>query len=195
MANLFDPAQSPTVEPENIVVGDYVQWRRTDLGSDYPNTQYTMQYVARITAGGSSEITVVGTNYGTDYLFTANSATSANFTVGFYHWQLEAIRTSDSNRIVLERGFFTAAPDLDVNGSDPRTHAEIMLAKIKSLLEGKADADVANYSVAGRSLTKLSFDELIKARDYYQEEYNKEVTKQRIAKKQATGTTIKVRFL
>jgi hypothetical protein len=70
-----------------------------------------------------------------------------------------------------------------------------MLAKIKSLLEGKADADVANYSVAGRSLTKLSFDELIKARDYYQEEYNKEVQKQRISKGQATGTTIKVRFL
>lgn len=194
MANLFDPAQSPTVEPETIVVGDYIQWRRI-LGADYPNTEYTMQYVARITAGGASEITLVGTAYQSDYLFTVNSATSADFTPGFYHWQLEAIRNSDSNRIVLERGFFTAAPDLDVNGSDPRTHAEIMLAKIKSLLEGKADADVANYSVAGRSLTKLSFDELIKARDYYQEEYNKEVTKQRIAKKQATGTTIKVRFL
>lgn len=194
MANLFDPAQSPTVEPETIVVGDYIQWRRI-LGADYPNTAYTMQYVARITAGGASEITLVGTAYENDYLFTVNSATSADFTPGFYHWQLEAIRNSDSNRIVLERGFFTAAPDLDVNGSDPRTHAEIMLAKIKSLLEGKADADVANYSVAGRSLTKLSFDELIKARDYYQEEYNKEVTKQRIAKKQATGTTIKVRFL
>lgn len=194
MANLFDPAQSPTVEPETIVVGDYIQWRRI-LGADYPNTAYTMQYVARITAGGASEITLVGTAYENDYLFTADSATTANFTVGFYHWQLEAIRNSDSNRIVLERGFFTAVPDLDVNGSDPRTHAEIMLAKIKSLLEGKADADVANYSVAGRSLTKLSFDELIKARDYYQEEYNKEVRIQRIQKKQATGTTVKVRFL
>lgn len=194
MANLFDPAQSPTVEPETVVVGDYIQWRRI-LGADYPNTEYTMQYVARITAGGSSEITLVGTAYQSDYLFSVNSATSANFNPGFYHWQLEAIRNSDSNRIVIDRGFFTAIPDLDVNGSDPRTHAEIMLAKIKSLLEGKADADVANYSVAGRSLTKLSFDELIKARDYYQEEYLKEVAKQRISKGQATGTTIKVRFL
>jgi hypothetical protein len=195
MANLFDPAQSPTVEPETVVVGDYIQWRRVDLAADYPNTAYTMTYVARITAGGASEIQLAGTNYGNDYLFVANSATSANFTPGFYHWQLEAVRTSDSNRIVIDRGFFTAVVDLDNNNADPRTHAEIMLAKIKSLLEGKADADVANYSVAGRSLTKLSFDELIKARDYYQEEYNKEVQKQRISKKQATGTTIKVRFL
>lgn len=195
MANLFDPAQSPTVEPETVVVGDFIQWRRVDLGSDYPNTAYTMTYVARITAGGSTEIQLTGTAYQSDYLFTATSAVSADFTPGFYHWQLEAVRNSDSNRIVIDRGFFTAVPDLDVNGSDPRTHAEIMLAKIKSLLEGKADADVANYSVAGRSLTKLSFDELIKARDYYQEEYNKEVQKQRISKGQATGTTIKVRFL
>ena len=195
MANLFDPAQSPTVEPETIVVGDYIQWRRVDLGSDYPNTQFTMTYVARITAGGASEIQLTGTVYGNDYLFVANSAASADFTPGFYHWQLEAVRNSDSNRIVIDRGFFTAVVDLDNNNADPRTHAEIMLAKIKSLLEGKADADVANYSVAGRSLTKLSFDELIKARDYYQEEYNKEVQKQRISKGQATGTTIKVRFL
>jgi hypothetical protein len=114
---------------------------------------------------------------------------------GFYHYQLEALRTSDNNRIVLETGFFTAVVDLDTNNADPRTHAEIMLAKIKSLLEGKADADVSNYSVAGRSLTKLSFDELIKARDYYQEEYNKEIQALRIQKKQATGTTVKVRFL
>ena len=195
MANLFDPAQSPTVEPETVVVGDFIQWRRVDLGSDYPNTAYTMTYVARITQGGSTEIQFTGTAYQSDYLFTAASSVSENFTPGFYHWQLEAVRNSDSNRIVVDRGFFTAVPDLDVNGSDPRTHAEIMLAKIKSLLEGKADADVANYSVAGRSLTKLSFDELIKARDYYQEEYNKEVQKQRISKGQATGTTIKVRFL
>lgn len=195
MANLFDPAQSPTVEPEVVVVGDFIQWRRVDLGSDYPNTDYTMTYVARITAGGSTEIQLTGTAYNADYLFTADSETSADFTPGFYHWQLEAVRNSDSNRIVIDRGFFTAVPDLDVNGSDPRTHAEIMLAKIKSLLEGKADADVANYSIAGRSLTKLSFDELIKARDYYEEEYKKEVRKQRISKGQPSGATVKVRFL
>lgn len=195
MANLFDPAQSPIREPETVVVGDYIQWRRTDLSSDYPNNAYTMTYVARITAGGANEIQLVGTAYGSDYLFTVNSATSANFTPGFYHWQLEALRQSDNNRIVIDRGFFTVVVDLDNNNADPRTHAEIMLGKIKSLLEGKADADVANYSIAGRSLTKLSFDELIKARDYYQEEYNKEVVSQRISKKQPTGATVKVRFL
>jgi len=194
MANLFDPAQSPTVEPTEIVVGDFIQWRRTDLGTDYPNTAYTMTYVARVTGGGNTEIQLTGSAYGSDYLFTVSSTTSTDFIAGYYHWQLEAVRNSDSNRIVIDRGAFTAIADLDVNGADPRSHAQIMIQKIESLLQGKADADVANYSVAGRSLTKMSFAELQKARDDYKAEFAKETIAERIRKGQASGSTIKVRF-
>lgn len=195
MANLFDPANSPTIEPTTVSVGDFIQWRRVDLGADYPNTDYTMTYVARITAGGNTEIQLTGTAYGSDYLFSVSSSTSASFVAGYYHWQLEAVRNSDSQRIVIDRGYFTAIADLDVNGADPRSHAEIMIDKIESLLQGKADADVANYSVAGRSLTKLSFDELLKARDFYKAEFLKEQISERVRKGQGTGATIKVRFL
>jgi hypothetical protein len=194
MANLFNAAESPTIEPERIVVGDFIQWRRTDLSGDYPNTAYTMTYVARITGGGNTEIQLVGTNYEKDYLFTASSTTSASFSHGYYHWQLEALQTSSNNRIVIDRGAFNAIVDLDVNGTDPRTHAEIMLAKIESLLSGKADADVANYSIAGRSLTKMSFDELIKVRDFYKAEFRKEQIADRIRQGRDTGSTVKVRF-
>lgn len=194
MANLFNAAESPTIEPERIVVGDFIQWRRTDLSGDYPNTAYTMTYVARITGGGNTEIQLVGTNYNDDYLFSASSATSASFTAGYYHWQLEALQTSSGNRIVIDRGAFNAIVDLDVNGTDPRTHAEIMVSKIESLLSGKADADVANYSIAGRSLTKMSFDELIKVRDFYKAEFRKEQIADRIRQGRDTGSTVKVRF-
>lgn len=194
MANLFDPAQSPTNEPLTVVVGDFIQWRRNNLGQDYPNTAYTMTYVARITAGGNTEIAVTGTNYGDEYLFTVTSEQSTNFVPGYYHWQLEAVQISSGNRIVIERGAFTAVADLDVNGSDPRTHAEIMLAKIESLLEGKADSDVASYSIAGRSLSKMSFDELIKARDDYRREVKREKSADLIRQGKSTGATIKVRF-
>lgn len=194
MANLFNAAESPTLEPENIVVGDFVQWRRTDLSGDYPNTAYTMTYIARITGGGNTEIQLLGTNYENDYLFTATSTTSASFVAGYYHWQLEAFQTSSNNRIVIDRGAFNIIVDLDINGTDPRTHAEIMLGKIESLLSGKADADVANYSIAGRSLTKMSFDELIKVRDFYKAEFRKEQIADRIRQGRSTGSTVKVRF-
>jgi hypothetical protein len=194
MANLFDSANAPNKEPETIVVGDYLLWKRTDLGSDYSNSLYTATYVARITGGGNTEVQVVGTASGSDYLFTVSSTTSADFVAGLYHWQLEIKRNSDNNRIVVDRGNFTVIADLDVNGADPRTHSEIMVGKIESILNGKADSDVSSYSVAGRSLTKMSFNELLQARDYYKREMLKEETAESIRRGDATGATIKVRF-
>lgn len=194
MANRFDPANSPIIEPERIVVGDFIQWRRTDLGTDYPNDAYTATYVARITGGGSSEIQIAGTAYNSDYLFSASSSVSANFVAGFYHYQLEMVRNSDSERIVIDRGTFTAVVDLDVNGTDPRSHAEIMVDKIETVLQGRADADVLSYSINGRSLSKMPPNELVEWRDYYKREFLMEKRKERIRRKIASGATIVARF-
>lgn len=194
MANLFDAANAPEGEPLEIVVGDFLQWKRSDLVQDYPLESYSAQYVARITGGGSSEVILPATETGGTYLFTVSSAVSADFTPGFYHWQLEVIQTSTSNRIVVDRGEFTAIVDLDVNGSDPRSHAQIMIGKIESILQGKADSDVGSYSIAGRSLTKMSFAELMDARDLYKAEFQQEIIKDRIRRGKASGATVKVRF-
>lgn len=194
MANLFDSANAPTVEPEKVSPGDFIQWKRVDLGVDYPPSLYTATYVARITGGGNTEIQVTGAASGSDYLFSVSSTTTADFGAGVYHWQLEIKRNSDNNRIIVDRGYFECVPDLDVNGADPRSHAEIMIAKIESLLSGKADSDVANYTIAGRSLTKMSFKELTQARDYYKKEYQQQVIAERIRKGQGSGATVQVRF-
>lgn len=194
MANLFDAANAPEGEPLEIVVGDFIQWKRSDLVQDYPLASYSAQYVARITGGGNTEITLAATETGGTYLFTVSSATSQDFVPGYYHWQLEVIQTSSGNRIVVDRGDFTAIADLDVNGADPRTHAQIMIGKIESILQGKADSDVGSYSIAGRSLTKMSFAELMTARDQYKREFQQEVIKDRIRRGKSSGATVKVRF-
>ena len=194
MANLFDVANAPTIEPEELVIGDFVQWKRTDLFGDYPDSAYSIQYVSRKAAGGGDhEFTVVGSVTGTDWIFQIASATSANFDPNHHHWQLEVVRTSDSSRIVIERGHWKIIQDLDVN-ADPRTHAETMVDKIESLLEGRADSDVDSYSIAGRSLSKLSFEELIKARDYFRSEVKQEKAAELAERGLNTGATIKVRF-
>jgi len=194
MANLFDAANAPEGEPTIVTVGDFIQWKRSDLVDDYPPNLYTATYIARITGGGSNEITLIGTDETTHYLFSVSSTVSADFVPGYYHWQLEIVRNSDSERIVVDTGTFTADVDLDVNASDPRTHAEIMVDKIESILQGRADSDVANYSIKDRSLTKLSISELLQWRDYYRLELRKEKTAQLIAKGETTGATVKVRF-
>lgn len=197
MANLFDAANAPEGEPEEIVVGDFIQWKRADIAGDYPTSSgYTAEYVARITGGGSNEIKIAQAAGSTDsyYLFTADSATTADFAVGKYHWQLEITQTSSNNRIVVDIGDFEAIPDMDNNQADPRIHAEIMLTKIESLLSGKADSDVSNYAIAGRSLTKMSFQELVDARDYYRSEIVKHENDALLKRGKSNGATIRARF-
>ena len=194
MANLFDADQAKEGEPTEIVVGDFIQWKRSDLVDDYPLSEYSVEYVARITGGGSNEIKVAATETGGTYLITVDSATSAEFVAGYYHWQLEVTKTSTGDRIVVDRGAFTAVVDLDDNQADPRLFEEKMLAKIETILLGKADADVSSYSIAGRSLTKYSYQELQDLHDQYEAKVNRHKQLERIKLGKTTHHTVKVRF-
>ena len=194
MANAFDASNAPEGEPTQVVVGDFIQWKRSDFIVDYPAASYTVRYVARITGGGSNEIIVTGTGAEGYYLFTVSSADSDSFDPGHYFYQLEIERNSDNERIVIDRGHFIAAPDLDVNQADPRSHSEIMLTKIESLLSGKADSDVSNYSIAGRSLTKMTFEELQNARNFYKSEVSRENNALDLKHGRKGSATIQVRF-
>jgi hypothetical protein len=194
MANLFDTDNAPTIEPDQIVVGDRVTWRKKNLGSDYPSTAYSATYVSRISSGGGThEFQVSGSADGNDYLFTITSTASASFDLGHHHWQLEITRTSDSERIVIQTGSWDIITDLD-NNVDPRSHSEIMLDKIETVLQGRADADVLSYSINGRSLSKIPPDELVQWRDYYRREVVLEHKEDHVRNGRSHGGTIKVRF-
>lgn len=195
MANLFDESNAPEGEPLKVVVGDFIQWKKTALAESYPPSLFSANYVARITGGGNTEIQLPAIERSTYYLFKVDSNTSEHFVAGYYYWQLEVVETATGNRLVVERGQFEAIADLDVNGADPRSHAEIMLGKIQSLLEGRADKDVASYSIQGRSIAKMQVSDLLQWRDYYRKEVDRERRDNAIALGKPTKTTMKVRFL
>jgi len=194
MANLFDAANAPEGEPTEVVVGDFLQWKRSDLVSDYPTDQYTATYVARITGGGSNEIQLEMTGHTSYYLATVPSSESEDFAVGEYHWQLEIVQDSSGNRIVVDIGDFEAIADLDVNQADPRTHAQIVLDKIEAVIEGRADSDVLEYSIAGREIKKMSVTELMSWRNEYRKEVHQEKIKRDLKQGRKGSATVKVRF-
>jgi hypothetical protein len=69
-----------------------------------------------------------------------------------------------------------------------------VLDAIQATIEGRASQDQMSYSIAGRSLSRMSIDDLLTFRNRYRAEYNEELKKARIKNKQDSGNTIKVRF-
>jgi hypothetical protein len=194
MANLFDADNAPKEVPRAIVIGDLVQFKLTQFSSDYPNTSHSMTFMARSGTGANVEFSIAATNSGDDYLFSASSNATAAFTAGLYHYQIEVLETSSNNRLVLDQGELDVTVDLDVNAVDPRTHAEKMLQKIEAVLENRADADVSSYSIAGRSLTKMSPEELLTWRDNYRREVKAHRRKLDVKHGRRTSSTVVMRF-
>lgn len=194
MANLFDTGNVPTTEPATIVAGDLLQWKRTDLGTDYANGSYTLSYKARLEGTGSTVITITASASGDDFLVSVGQSTTASYTAGDYRWQAYITRNSDSERLTIDSGTFEVAANRSASTADPRSHVKIMLDKIESILEGRADGDVAAYSINGRSLTKLAIPDLLMWRDRYRADYLREVRRERSLNGTATGSTVVARF-
>ena len=100
----------------------------------------------------------------------------------------------EGKKIILETGKITVKDNYFGSTGDTRSHAKIMLDKIESILEGRADADVSSYSIQGRSLSKIGIAELLQWRDYYKAEYQKEVAEFRTGNKEGSGRVVKVQF-
>lgn len=150
-------------EPETIVIGNYVTWRKI---MDFSLTGLSVNYELRPIAGSVSPIVVSGSVVDQTVTFTINNAISSTLTVGDWRWDLIITRDSDSEKTIVDCGYFTVT-----SGTvDQRSHARIMLKKIESILEGRADSDVSSYTIRGRSITKMGVEELLQWRDYYKSE-------------------------
>ena len=75
------------------------------------------------------------------------------------------------------------------------SHNETMLAKIKSVLEGRIDADIENYKIAGREIAKIPIKDLVELKDHYQAKVNKEKNAAAVRAGQGNSNTIKVKFV
>ena len=194
MANLFDTDLARETEPEKIVAGDRLIFKRTDLGTDYANGSYTLKYSARLEGTGSTEIEITASASGDDYLVQVNSLTTASYVAGTYQWQAYITRNSDSQRLTIDQGSWEVVANRDAATTDPRSHPRIMVEKIESIREGRAGADVNSYSINGRSLTKIPIPELMEFRSKYKAEYLREVRRERARNGVGTGATVLVRF-
>ena len=196
MSNLFDRANYPTQEPDTIVIGDRLVWRRDDIADTYPTSTFALTYEFHKDSGGggSHQFEITATEADSTYFIEVASSTTASYTDGDYIWNAYITRTSDSERIRVDTGRATVAINLANTNADLRSHAKKVLDNIEAVLENRASIDQSSFSIAGRSLSRMSIDELLTFRDRYHAEYLEEVKKARIKNKQRSGNTIEVKF-
>lgn len=195
MVNLFDQDNALPTEPASVVIGTLVQWKRADLSDVYATASYDLMYNIRLKNGAGVDKSVTATVASDgSFLTTLTSNITTTMVAGDYVWQAFIVRKSDSAKVSVGTGEFQLLANLDQNGADNRSHAQIMVQKIQSLLEGRADKDVSSYSIQGRSLAKMSITDLMMWRDYYRKEVAKEKQDALIAAGKPSNATVKVRF-
>ncbi len=196
MSNKFDRTNYPTAEPAKLVAGDRFAWKRDDLATDYPPSTFALTYEFHDDSGGggNKKFTITATEADDTYYIEVGSSTTASYTAGDYIWEAYITRSADSERIMVDSGRTEITINLANTNADLRSHAKKVLDAIEAVIEGRATIDQSSFSLGGRSLSRMSVEELMTFRDRYKAEYMKEIKLARIRNKQGSGNTIKVQF-
>jgi hypothetical protein len=165
MTNLLDSANFATTEPTQIVAGDFLGWKRTDLNTSYSNASHTLKYVFRLQGSGSTEIEINASNSGDDYLISVGSSTTASYAVGRYEYQGYITRTADSERITVVSGEWLIVANRDASTDDPIDHLRQRLNNLETAILTLTQKTSSSYSIAGRSMTYADLPELIRMRN------------------------------
>ena len=196
MSNAFDRENYPQKEPSTLVLGDYWAWKRDDLADTYPISSYALTYEFHndVGGGGVNKFTLTAIEANDTYYIEAASSSTTGYAIGDYIWEAYITKTADSNRVMVDSGRTTITQNLADTNADLRSHAKKVLDAIEAVIENRASMDQSSMSIAGRSLSRMSIDELMTFRDRYKAEYLKEIKLARIRNGQGTGNTPKVRF-
>lgn len=158
---MADPFEPTSGEPVSIVIGRFAAWTILD---EYDSALFSLKYVFDV----GREIP--GTSINGLWRFTATGAITGAMRHGRNTADLIVTRLSDDETRLIR----TMQIQCFSNDADRRSHAQVMVDKIESILVGRADQDVESYTIKSRSITKMSVRELTDWREYYLAELGRE---------------------
>lgn len=186
------PSTPPTNEPQKLRAGDTWEWDR-EL-SDYPAATWTLTYSMHLRASTSAKITITAGASGDTHQVRLAKAVTAAFGAGVYDW----IATVDdgTERFEVDSGSLEILPDLMAeSATDHRTFWKKQLDAIEAVLDNRATKGESSYAINGRSISRMTLEELTKHRDRAQMEVNKEERRDRIKNGLGHRGRIKTKFV
>ncbi len=161
---------SENTEPKQIIQGDSSSWEISL--SEYPAGEGWALSYALVKDGAL--ITIPSTPAGDNHLITLTTSTTAAYMPGVYMWT--ATVTNDTQRRTIKQGMIEVLQDLSTmaDGGDLRSQIKRTLDALEEAIERHASSGVLSMSVAGRTTTWRTFDELLAIRDRYASAYHTE---------------------
>jgi|TARA_R110000851_G_C13098088_1_gene567772 hypothetical protein len=180
-------------EPTIVYAGTTWRWERS-LSSQFPAATWTLDYYFR-SSDGKYNFDIQATNNSGNFRVNYTSALSDDVAPTIYMGQ-GFVSNAANERFIVYEGQLEIMPDFNLQntGKDLRSHAQKVLEQIKALLEGRFVDDSASYSIAGRSLTKLTPLELIETKHEYERIVIAETRQNRAKQGLETGQVIRANF-
>lgn len=182
-------AQIPAIEPNTIRVGDTVKF--TKCFADYPASDgWELAYELGGQASQSLDFGTEVTADGDGFAITIPASTTGAWQEGVYWYRG---RVSKSGEV-----FTVAEGTLSVTSTTQayaeRDHVQKVIDALDAMMEKKATKDQQSYAIQGRSISRMTIDEIIRWRNYYRGELKRLERQERLSKGLGTGTTIQTRF-
>ena len=146
----------------NFSIGEHIEFT-VDENYYYSDTDYECKIVF---TNSATNLTYSSTRENGIFDFSITSAQTSNFTAGTYKYIIYFIDTDDNIKNYFE-SYVKVSANPYSSAVDTRTHARRTLDAIEAVIENRATTDQQNYAIGGRSLTRMSIDELFKFRDRY----------------------------
>lgn len=157
--------------PARHVAGDFLTWERSL--PEFPSSAgWALRYALSTPTvqipliHGSSSVIIQDAGGGA-WTVSAPAGTTAAWAAGSYQYQEYVQKAGGAERRTLASSRVEILPNLAAGAADLRSTDRKMLEALEALAVGKATKDQLSYSIAGRSITRLNPDELIRWTDYY----------------------------
>ena len=187
--------------PNEIRVGDYVQWRipasQDVFGNSISSPDWSVVYYLR-TNTGPIGATINSSAFNDGFQFTIASNVTATFTAGSWFYQAVANK-SGAEKQTIYTGQFKVLESLEYSGTalnyDGRSQVEKDLATIqaaiRNIISGGA---IQEYKIGTRTAKKYELSELIELESRYKAELVREKQAEMIANGLGNPRATFVRF-
>jgi hypothetical protein len=175
MKNQFDSDNYPDGIPSELFVGSRWAWKNSQITSVYPTTAYTLLFRFTGLDSTHTDVEITASKISSEHIIEIGQSTTAGYTANEYWWRAVVVRDTDSEEVTVNEGYVTLRHDQD--GGDVRSHTYKVLQAIRSTIEGTATKEQESYSVAGRSLSRRSIEELTSLRKEYEQKWESDKQK------------------